>query len=243
MKSNPVLIVAAATLMAAAVAPAHADKSVYGDTRLQAYLGVMEFDDQTGELQTEAGEPVDIDFANLFNFGLDGETPMNTPDSGLEWGVNAGISFGWKGSDTEFAGRVGEGGGTVAFKIDNEMLLIEGHIGPYLRAHMGKRADFYVGVGPSIIYAEIDADDDNGNDNPEPTPFVTTNGTIILGDDSDSDVVVGFHARAGFEFDIGGGRQWGIGVKYLAGELDFNDTVGEFDLEGYSVLLTYSAWY
>ncbi|MEE4190889.1 MAG: hypothetical protein V2I66_04890 [Halieaceae bacterium] len=248
MNGKRSLAAAAAALMIAAPAPTLADGSIYGDTRLQAYIGVMELDDQTGELQVDteggmAGDPVDIDFANLLYFGVDGETPMNKPNSGFEWGVNAGFSLGWEGGDTEFAGRVNEGGGTVAFRIDNDMLVMEGHIGPYLRTHFGEKVDFYLGAGPAIIYAEVDVDEeDNGEANPN-SAITTPNGTIILGDDSDSDVVVGLYARAGLEFDMGGGRSWGLGVKYLGGEMDFNDTVGEFDLEGFSVLLTYSAWY
>lgn len=244
MKGNLALKIAISALMlTASSTPAWSEGTVYGDTRIQAYMGVMEFDDQTGELQNESGEPVDIDFANLLNIGLDGETPVNKPESGFEWGVNAGASFGWRGSNTEYAGRVGEGGGTVAFKVDNEMLLVEGHIGPYLRTHIGEKVDFYISAGPALIYAEIDADDDNSDDDATPEPLVTSRGTIILTDDGDSDIVIGYHARAGLEFDIGGGRQWGIGFKYLGGEVDFSDTVGEFDLEGYSILLTYSAWF
>ncbi len=238
---------AAAALMVTGL-PAWAEGTVYGDTRLQAYLGVMELNDQTGELQADlgdgnAGEPVDIDFANLLYFGVDGETPMNKPNSGFEWGVNAGISMGWEGGDTEFAGRVNEGGGTVAFRIDNDMLVIEGHIGPYLRTHFGEKVDFYLGGGPAIIYAEHDVDDGSNDAEVAPTSLTTANGTIILTDDSSSDTVIGFYARAGLEFDMGGGRSWGLGVKYLGAEMDFNDTVGEVDLEGYSIMLTYSAWY
>ncbi len=239
--------VATSALIMAAGTPTLAQGSAYGDTRLQAYLGVMELDNQTGELQVNvdggsAGDPVDIDFANLLYLGIDGETPMNKPNSGFEWGVNAGVSFGWEGGDTEFAGRVNEGGGTVAFQIDNDMLVIEGHLGPYLRTHIGERVDFYLGAGPAIIYAEVDVDGENGEE-ATPSSITTPNGTLILGDSSDSDVVVGLYARAGLEFDMGGGRSWGLGMKYLGGEMDFNDTVGEFDLEGLSVMLTYSAWY
>jgi hypothetical protein len=218
---------------------------VSGKDRVQAYIGVMEIDDQTGELQNEmgdpaTGEPVDIDFANLIAIGIEAETPLRSRDSGLELGVNAGVGISWRGSDTEFAGKVDEGGGTVAFRIDNEMLILEGHIGGYLRAHLGKSADFYLGAGPAIIFAEHDVDDDDTDAENLPE---TGGSTIVLGDDSSSDIILGYYARAGIEFDLGAGKQWGLGVRYLGGELDFNDTVGEFDLEGVQVLLTYSAWF
>jgi opacity protein-like surface antigen len=218
---------------------------VTGKNRVQAYIGVMEIDDQTGSLQTDsreppANDPVEIDFANLFAIGIEVETPLRNRDSGLELGVNAGGGISWRGSDTEFTGKVDEGGGTVAFRIDNEMLVLEGHIGGYLRAHLGKSADVYLGAGPAIIFAEHDVDDDE-IDADELSQ--TGSGTIIIGDDSASDVIIGFYARAGIEFNLDAGGQWGLGVRYLGGELDFDDTVGEFDLEGVQVLLTYSAWF
>jgi hypothetical protein len=221
---------------------------VTGKDRVQAFIGVMEIDDQTGELQNDsgasaAGEPVEIDFANLFAIGIEAETPLRSKDRGLELGINAGGGISWKGSDTEFAGRVDEGGGTVAFRIDNEMLILEAHIGGYLRAHLGKKADLYFGAGPAIIFAEHDVDDDETDEGETPEPVQTGNGTVILGDDSASDIIIGYYARAGIEFDTGRGGQWGVGVRYLGGELDFNDTVGEFDLEGVQILLTYSAWF
>ena len=231
-------------LMVAQVVHAQSDGSLLtGKDRVQAFIGVMEIDDQTGELQNETGEQVEIDFANLFAIGIEAETPLRGKDSGLELGINAGGGISWKGSDTEFAGRVDEEGGTVAFRIDNEMLILEGHIGGYLRAHLGKSADFYLGGGPAIIFAQHDVDDDETDEEANPNSLQTGNGTIILGDDSASDIIIGYYARAGIEFDLGAGKQWGLGVRYLGGELDFNDTVGEFDLEGVQILLTYSAWF
>ena len=62
---------------------------------------------------------------------------MRGRGSGLEWGVNAGGGVSWKGSDTEFAGKVDESGGTIAFRIDNEMLILEGHIGGKVTHDLG----------------------------------------------------------------------------------------------------------
>lgn len=233
-----------AVLLSSLASVALAEGVVTAEDRVQAYIGVMELDDQTGELQNDTGEPVDIDFANLLAIGIEVETPLRSKDTGIEWGVNAGGGFSWKGDDTQFAGKVDDSGGTVVFQIDNEMLLVEGHIGPYLRAHLGTSADFYIGGGPAIIFGSHDVDDDDEDeDNPEAQPLRTENGTIILTDDSSSDIAIGYYARAGIEFDLGAGQQWGVGVRYLGGELDFNDTVGKFDLKGYQVLLTYSSWF
>jgi len=228
----------ALTLAEAALAQSNG-AVVFGDDRVQAYIGVMEIDDETGEIQDDSGEPVEIDFANLLALGIEVETPLRNRDEGFEWGVNAGGGFSWRGDDTEFAGKVDEDGGTVFFKIDNEMWILEGHIGGYFRAHLGKNADFYMGAGPAIIFAQHDVDDDDM----EEEVATPNNATIILGDDSSSDIILGYYARAGVEFDMGAGRQWGFGIRYLGGELDFSDTVGEIDLNGFQALITYSAWY
>ena len=77
----------------------------------------------------------------------------------------------------------------------------------------------------------------------EPVLLETGGGTVVLTNDGDSDIIIGYYGRAGIEIAAGRSAQWGIGVRYLGGELDFNDTVGEFDLEGLQILFTYSAWY
>lgn len=225
---------------------AGAEGVISGDDRAQVYIGVTLLEDQTGEVQGDAGTPaagenVDIDFPNMLALGFEIETPWRNKDQGLEYGINFGVGVSWKGDDTEFAGKVDDEGGTAFFRIDNEMLLVEAHIGPYLRGHLGSNVDFYLGAGPAIIYGSHDVDDDEVEEG-EPAP-VLSNGTVILTDDSSSDTIVGYYVRTGFEFDLGSGKQWGLGVRYLGGEMDFDDTVGEFDLEGLQVLLTYSAWF
>jgi len=223
-----------------------AEGVISGNDRVQVYIGATLLEDQTGELQGEegtpaAGEPVEIEFPDMLAVGFEIETPYGSKDQGLEYGINAGIGVSWKGDDTKFAGKVDEEGGTAFFRIDNEMLLLEAHIGPYLRAHLGGKMDFYLGAGPALIYGSHDVDDEDMDEEvPEP---VIQNGTVILTDDSDSDTIIGYYARAGFEYDLGEGKQWGLGVRYLGGEMEFDDTVGEFDLEGLQVLLTYSAWF
>ena len=207
--------------------------------RVQAFLGVMELKNPTGQIQGGDGEPVDIDFPNMPTIGIEVETPHGEADSGLEYGINAGGGVSWRGDNTSFAGTVGGAGSVVVFRIDNSFTLAEVHLGGYLRAHMGKSADFYMGAGPTIMYGHHKVEDGETEDD-EP---VISNGTIVIDTDSSSDITIGFYARAGIEFDLGNQSQWGIGVRYLGGELDFSDTVGKIDIEGTQVLLTYSAWY
>lgn len=222
--------------------PVAADQVFHkGEDRVQVFLGVMDLNDQTGELQNDNGnnDPVEIDFSELPTIGLEVETPYGSRDSGLEYGINAGGGISWKGDDTKFAGKVAGSGSTVFFRIDNSVTIVEAHIGGYIRAHLGKTADVYLGGGPAVIFGSHDVEDEEE----EEVPVTTANGTIILKESDSSDIILGYYARAGIEFDLGSGAQWGLGVRYLGGELDFDDTVGKFDLEGVQVLLTYSAWF
>jgi hypothetical protein len=226
-------------LLVAGLTHAAGERVVPEDDRVQVFIGTMDLNDQTGELQNDTGEPVDIDFSNLPTIGIEVETPYGGQDSGLEYGVNAGGGVSWKGSNTKFAGKVDNGEGSVFFRIDNSLTIVEAHIGGYLRGHLGKTMDVYLGAGPAVIFGSHDVEDEEE----EAVPISTANGTVILNSKDSSDVIIGYYARAGFEFDLGSGKQWGLGVRYLGGEMDFQDTVGKFDLEGLQVLLTYSAWY
>jgi hypothetical protein len=212
-----------------------------GEDRVQVFLGVTSLNDQTGELQNENGDPVDIDFDSLPTIGLEVETPYGDSDgaTGLEYGVNAGGGISWKGDGTKFAGTAGGSGSVVFFKIDNSFTLFELHLGGYMRAHLGKTTDFYIGGGPAVIFGSHNVEDDDIEDG-DP---VLTDGTVILRGKDSSDLIIGYYARAGIEFDLGGETQWGLGVRYLGGEMEFDDTVGSFDIEGVQVLLTYSSWF
>ena len=97
--------------------------------RVQAFLGVMELKNQTGQIQGGDGEPVDIDFPNMPTIGIEVETPHGEADSGLEYGINAGGGVSWRGDNTSFAGTVGGGGSVVVFRIDNSFTLAEVHLG------------------------------------------------------------------------------------------------------------------
>jgi hypothetical protein len=209
------------------------------EDRVQVFLGVMDLSDQTGEIQPETGEPVEIDFSNLPTIGLEVETPYGAADTGLEYGINAGGGISWRGDNTSFAGSIGGSGSTVIFRIDNAFMLGELHLGGYLRSHLGKAADLYLGAGPAVLYGRHKVEDEEV----EPAQGISRSGTLIITSDNSSDFALGFYARAGIEFDLGKRAQWGLGLRYLGGELDFDDTIGKIDIEGTQVLLTYSAWF
>lgn len=215
--------------------------------RVQVFLGVMEIDDDTGELQNETGEPVDVDFDdNLATIGIEVETPWGkNREEGFEYGINAGGGISWSGDGTEFRGTVDRDGAQGVFLIDNSFALFEFHFGGYIRTHLGKFADIYIGGGPAIVFGTHDVEDTEDEDgNPiEGSSITLEDGTVILLEDSDNDIVFGFYGRAGIEFDVGQNSQMGIGIRYLGADMEFSDTVGDLELGGVQYLLTYSAWF
>lgn len=214
--------------------------------RVQVFLGAMDIDDDVGELQNDQGEPVDVDFDNLPTVGIEVETPWgNRKEEGLEYGINAGGGLSWSGNGTSFRGTVGGEGANVVFRIDNSFLLAELHFGGYLRAHLGKWADLYVGGGPALVFGSHDVEDteDENGDSIDREPVRLADGTVILTSDNSNDVAFGYYGRAGIEFNVGNNSQMGVGVRYLGAEMDFDDTIGSVAVDGLQVLLTYSAWF
>jgi opacity protein-like surface antigen len=229
----------ASLLVAVFAAPITLAQRLGNEDRVQVFLGVTELNDEVGQLQNGSAEPVDINFSSLPTIGLEVETPFSDWDQGLEYGVNAGGGFSWKGDDTSFAGRLGGEESRVVFRIDNAFTLAELHIGGYLRAHLGASVDLYAGAGPALVFGHHSVEDEEIEDG-EP---VIQDGTVIIGNNSASDIVLGFYGRAGLEFDLGGGKHMGLGVRYLGADMKFDDTVGKVDIEAVQFLLTYSAWY
>ena len=70
----------------------------------------------------------------------------------------------------------------------------------------------------------------------------TGDGTVVITNSDDSDFAVGFYGRAGIDFRIGNDQFLGLGVRYMAAEMDFDKTIGKLDLEGPQIVLAYTAY-
>ena len=84
-----------------------------------------------------------------------------------------------------------------------------------------------------ITYGRIEVEDDD-------LPTVEPTGTIKLESSDSSDFGIGYYARAGIDFSIKGEQAVGIGVRYMSTKLDFDNDIGEIDLEGPSFVLSYT---
>ena len=203
---------------------------------IQVFLGVLKLDDDTGEWDEISDGNVDVDFSSLPSGGIEAEFPFY--QGFVHWGLNPGGSIAWKSDDTNFSGRVdGETGGTVRVDIDNSLFIGELHLGGYVRGRLTDRITTYAAAGPMVIYGYHEVEDESLED---------ADGTVVedgvdLSETDSSDINLGFYGRAGVDFEIRDKQHLGFGIRYMSGELDFNKTVGELDVEGPQYVFTYSA--
>ena len=132
----------AAWILCLPAAPANADeeKAAGADRQaplIQVFLGVLELDDQTGQWDEISDDRVDVDFSSLPSGGIEAEYLFYS--NWVHLGLNSGGSIAWKNEGTTFSGGVSSGnGGTLRIDVDNSLMLVEVHLGGYVRGHTGE---------------------------------------------------------------------------------------------------------
>ncbi len=166
---NPVLsALCTALLFALPIAPLWAAQAKEQAPLLQVFLGVLEPDNQTGEWDEISDDGVDVDFSSLPSGGIEAEYLFGR--GWVHWGLNPGGSVAWKNDDTNFAGSLtNENGGTLLVELDNSLLLVELHLGGYVRGRLGDRVTTYAAAGPMVMYGSLDIENQNVQGTPEPT--------------------------------------------------------------------------
>ena len=203
---------------------------------VQLLLGVLELDDQSGEWEEISDNDVDVDFSSLPSGSLEVEYTYGGEQ--VQWGINSGGSLAWKSDDTRFSGGfTGDTGAVIRVDLDNSLLLVELHLGGFVRAQLSQLVSVYAAAGPMVMYGEHDVEDESV----EPAPAPNSQGTVVITHSDDNDVNIGAYARAGIEFEIGQNQLVGLGVRYMRTELDFDKTIGELDIEGPQYGLTFTA--
>lgn len=216
------------TLIALSSTPAAADY----DRLIGVFIGGLELDEQTGDRIDENGQPIAIEFPTLPTGGIEGEYRYG--GERIAWGLNPGGSIAWKSSGTRVSGGfTSETGGVIRIDIDNSLFIGELHLGGYLRGRLTESITAYIAAGPMVTYGRIEVEDDD-------LPGIEPAGTIELESSNSSDFGFGYYARAGIDFSIGGEQSVGVGVRYMRTKLDFDNDVGEIDLEGPSFILSFT---
>jgi hypothetical protein len=217
----------------AASAPVHSEEY---PVRIQAFLGSLQLDDQVAQWDDIGDEEAVVEFpSSLPSGGLEGEYPYGGGET-WRWGLNPGGSIGWKNSDTRVSGTIGGDGANIRFDIDNSLFIGELHLGGFIRAGLTSRLSVYAAAGPLVMYGRHEIEDED-IESPEPS----ATGQVVITSSDESDFAFGLYGRAGIDYEYRNDQYVGLGVRYMAAEMDFSDTVGKVDLEGPQFVLTYTA--
>jgi hypothetical protein len=201
---------------------------------MQAFFGSLKLDDQTAEWEDIGGDEVDVEFpSSLPSGGVEAEYAYGGGEA-FKWGINSGGSIGWKNSDTRISGGFsGNTGAVIRFDFDNSLFIGELHLGGFARAYLGPRISIYAAAGPMIMYGKHKVEEEEVVSPAEDEVEIQTT--------EESSFAFGFYGRTGIDFQYSQSQHVGLGVRYMAAEMDFDKTVGTLDLEGPQVVLTYTA--
>lgn len=196
----------------------------------QAFIGILELDDQRGAWDEISDDTVEIDFSDLLSGGMEGEYLFY--EGWVHAGLNPGGSIAWKSDDTRFSGGVTEAtGGFLQVELDNTVFFAELHLGGYVRGRLHDRITAYAAAGPMVLYGyhEVENESVEGADD-----------NLQLSATDSSSFALGYYARAGVDFEFREDQYLGFGLRYLSAELDFDQTVGNIDIAGPQYVFTFS---
>ncbi|HEX5051178.1 MAG TPA: hypothetical protein VFZ65_05365 [Planctomycetota bacterium] len=158
--------------------------------------------------------PVTVTSDDVTIPSLGGGAQLKLGGDGIDLGLEAFLGFNWRASSTAIA--VGGGGAAVA--VDTDLFLFDLYGGPFASAFLGSGARVYVSAGPLMQWATYD---ERGN-----------------GDGSGFGL--GYYARTGLEFVVGRGSFVGLGVRWSQAEIDVDNNLGDLQVDGLMVMLTFS---
>ena len=135
-------------------------------------------------------------------------------------GLEGGFTVGWEG-DT---GVVAVGNGSALLVSDNDVLLLDVFVGPYLETFVGQRLRLYAGAGPVLQFARADLEYVDQDDE-----------LVSLGD---SGFGAGLYARAGLEVGLQNGSRAGFGVRWIDSRADVGGGIDEVEFEAVQYAIT-----
>jgi opacity protein-like surface antigen len=183
---------------------------------MQGFVGVSRLESVT--LDQSGTAPVEIDDTELDDVPfVGGGAQWKLGGTNVDLGVEGLFALGWKSNVEAF--YLGGGGAVVAVDVDT--LLVDLSVGPFASVFLGDKTRVYVGAGPIVQFLNYDQEED------------------LSGlSESGSGFGVGAYARTGIEFRISPTSLLGFGVRYTDSEIDLDDGLGDFDVEGFQGFLT-----
>lgn len=139
----------------------------------------------------------------------------------IDYGVEAGGSFGFRSDGG--AVRVGGGGAAIAVKID--MFLLDFYGGPFASIALGEKIRVYGAVGPLMQFVNYQqkSDQDGFNFNNTGTGFG-----------------LGWYSRLGAEIAISRSMMVGVGARWIDSNVNLSGALGDIDVRGTQMFLTFS---
>jgi hypothetical protein len=173
------------------------------------------------EIETSGGSVPDTDGSDedLSEFPvIGGGAQWKLAGERIDFGVEGLLGFGWRSDATAFA----VGGGGAAIAVDVDMLLFELYGGPFVSTFIGDRVRAYAAGGPLMQWVDYDQ--------------VGPSGTTGSGDGFGT----GFYARTGLELVTSPDMMIGVGVRWVDATADLGSGLGDLEMQGYQVVLTFS---
>jgi hypothetical protein len=183
----------------------------------QGYFGAVLYKgDRTGGSRPAVS--VDDDDLEVPTFG--GGAMWKLGGDNIDMGLEAMMSFGWRAD----AAAVAVGGGGAAVAVDVDLFVFDLYGGPFISMFLGRSVRAYVSAGPLMQWAQYEE-------------------ASVFDDGNSSGFGFGYYARTGVEFVLGGGTMIGMGVRWSDTEVDLDNGLGDLDLTGLQIALTFSQMY
>lgn len=227
------LVVLAAAVGLLASVPARADDGL----RLayfQGLVGAAGYDeDRLSFAETAPGDPDRLatnDLSSMPCIGVAGQFPLSASPSHV--GLDLSLLVGWRSDDTSIVA----GNGQARVKIDSDLWLADVAIGLYAQTLLGERWRLYAAAGPLLLFGEYS--DDTTEEDLSATPVAETEGSS-----SDSAFGVGGYAKFGLEYHLSADALFGVAVRGIATDLEFDRAGDDGGLSGVQGFVTFTRAY
>jgi hypothetical protein len=197
---------------------------------VQGFVGATKIDeDELVFKDLPEIDTADADIPTMFTVGAAMQELIWGEPERLQAGFECGLmlSFGGDDRDTAASSR----SGTVVVNVDNFLMLTDIFLGVTLRREFASGPSLYAGAGPILMFGHISGDFEERE---------VEDRTGFDMDESDTAFGAGGYARVGLEFRLGEGGTMGISVRGFTSTIDFEDTLGEVDIQGVQGLISYS---
>ncbi|MFT7485038.1 MAG: opacity protein-like surface antigen [Candidatus Paceibacteria bacterium] len=139
----------------------------------------------------------------------------------VDFGIEAGGALGFRSDSTVVA----TGGGGLLVGVDVDLFLFDLSVGPFINVNLGEKFRVYGAVGPLMQFANYSQD---------------SKVDAIHVDDTGTGFGLGWYSRLGAEMAVGSGMMIGIGGRWIDSRVDLSSNLGDLDVKGAQVFLTFS---